>query len=130
MGLVALVELRGAARLRRFDAGAARILGFNQMALAALLIAYAVFRIYSVLTGPGEYAAYAASDPQLGQMLGPIEDLYRTIGLAVYATVIAVAVFFQGGMAVYYFSRAGHVRDYLRRTPAWVLAVQKAGSFV
>jgi hypothetical protein len=130
MGVIAFVELRAAGRLRRFDAGAARVLGFNQVALACLLVAYAVWRIYSVLTGPGEYAAYAASDPQLGQMLKPVEDLTRLISLAVYAAVVAVAVFFQGGMALYYFTRAKHVRDYLAQTPAWVIAVQQAGSFV
>ena len=130
MGAVAFVELRAAARLRRFEADAARVLGWNQVALACLLVGYALWRIHDVLTGPSPYAAHAASDPQLGRMLEPVENLTRLISLAVYGAVIAVAVFFQGGMSLYYFTRARHVREYLAQTPAWVIAVQKAGSFV
>jgi hypothetical protein len=128
MLLVAFVELRAANRLRRFESAAARTLGINQLALAALLFAYAVCGIYSVLTGPSPYAEAVASEPLLGDMLRPVEDLGRLISLLVYGVVIGVALFFQGGMAMYYFSRARHVRDYLTRTPAWIVAVQKAGN--
>ena len=128
MMVVAFVELGAANRLRRFEAAASKILGINQLALAVLLLAYAACGIYSVLASPSPYADAVASEPQLGPMLRPVEDLTRLISLSVYAVVVAVALFFQGGMAMYYFSRAALVRDYLTRTPAWVVAVQKAGN--
>ena len=127
MMVVAFVELRAANRLRRFEGAAAKALAINQLALAALLLAYAACGIYSALTGPSPYAEAVAAEPLLGDMVRPVEDLGRLISLLVYGVVIAVALFFQGGMAMYYFSRAAHVRDYLTRTPPWIVAVQKAG---
>ena len=84
----------------------------------------------SSTNGTGEYAALAASDPQLGQMLQPVEDLTRSITYAIYAGLIAVAVFAQGGLSLYYFTRGKYVRAYVAQTPEWVLAVQKAGQLV
>jgi hypothetical protein len=130
MAVIAFVEVRAANKLRGFEPGAARVLGLNQLALAGLLFAYAVFGIVSVLFGPSEYAAIVAQEPDVGKALGPIEDLTKTIAIAVYVVVILVAVFFQGGMALYYFGRAKVVRAYLAQTPAWVIAVQRAGRFV
>ena len=128
LGVIAFFELRGAAALRRLEPAAARSMGINQLALGALLIGYALWRIYRELTGPGQYAEYAAADPQLGQMLAPIENLTRVVALAANAGLIAVSVLAQGGLAAYYFSRVKHIHAYLAQTPAWVVAVQKSGS--
>src|SRR4051794_40425315 len=49
MGAVAYVELRSAGRLRRLDPNAARMLGFNQLALGAVLITYALWRTFAIL---------------------------------------------------------------------------------
>jgi hypothetical protein len=128
LGAVAFVELRGAGRIRQLQSDAARVLGFNQLALGALLIAYAAWQIYGQLTGTGEYAQIAASDPQLAQMLAPVEDLTRMIVVGVYGGLIVVSLAAQGGLALFYFTRAKHVRDYVRQTPAWIVNLQKAGS--
>jgi hypothetical protein len=130
LGVTASVELWSARRLRSLEAKATRVLGFNQLALAGILITYAAWRIYHEMNGTGEYAAIAGSDPQLGQMLAPVEDLTRLITLAIYGGLIAVAVFAQGGLALYYFTRGKYVRAYVAQTPEWVLAVQKAGSIL
>ena len=127
MAAVAAVELRAAARLRRFDARAAHTLALNQLALAATLILYALSQIHAELTGAGTFAAAAGSDPQLAQMLRPVEGLARLVTLFTYGGLIAVALLAQGGLALYYFRRRRHVIDYLARTPAWVIAVQRAG---
>lgn len=127
MGLVAAVELRNAGRLRLLQPQAARTLGLNQLALAAMLILYASWCIYAELTGPGAYASIKAADAQVATMLGPIEELTRLIVLAVYAGVIAVALLAQGGLAVFYFSRVKHIRAYLTQTPDWILQMQRAG---
>ena len=128
MGAVAFLELRGAARIRQLQPEAARVLGFNQLALGGLLIAYAAWQIFSHLTGTGEYAQLAASDPQLGQMLAPVEDLTRLIVVGVYAGVIVASLVAQGGLAMFYFSRVKHIRAYVRQTPEWIVNLQKAGS--
>jgi len=127
---VASVELWSARRLQRLEWKSTRVLGVNQLALAGVLIVYASWRIYHEMNGTGEYAAIAASNPDLGQMLGPVEDLTRMITLAIYGGMIAVAVFAQGGLAMYYFTREKYVRAYVAETPEWVIAVQKAGSIL
>jgi hypothetical protein len=124
---VAVVELRGAAALKRLRSAAARMLGFNQLALASMLICYALWRLYAETSGPSPYAAYTKSDPELAQMLGPIESLTRTIALYLYGAMIAVALFAQGGLAAYYFTRRQHIDAYLRQTPEWILAMQRSG---
>jgi hypothetical protein len=122
------VELRGAGRIRQLQSDAARVLGFNQLALGALLIAYGAWQIYGQLTGTGEYAQIAASDPQLAQMLAPVEDLTRMIVVGVYGGLIVVSLVAQGGLAMFYFTRGKYIRDYVRQTPAWIVNLQKAGS--
>ncbi len=117
MGAVAFVELRGAGRLRRLEAGAARTLGFNQVALG----------IVAQLTGPSPYQAIKSSDAQLAHMLQPIEDLSRMVMIGIYSAVIAIAFFAQGGLAIFYFSRERHVQCYVTQTPAWIVTMQRTG---
>ena len=127
LAVVSFVELRAAARLRRLEVGATDTLGKNQLALACVLVIYAVWRIYGVLTGPGVYAGVAGSNSDVAAALQPFEGIGRFISLTMYGALIAIAVFAQGGLALYYFSRGKYVRDYLAQTPAWVVAVQRAG---
>lgn len=130
MGAIAFLELRGAARIRQLQADAARVLGFNQLTLGALLVAYAAWQIVSHLTGTGQYAQIAASDPQLGEMLAPVEDLTRMIVVGVYSALIVGSLVAQGGLAMFYFSRTKHIRDYVRQTPEWIVALQKTGAMI
>src|SRR5205085_2018001 len=126
---IALVELRASGRLRRLDPDAPKVLALNQLALAGLLIAYALWRIYEETSGgQGAFADVQAGDPQVARMLRPYEDMGRQIALGVYGLLIAVAVFVQGGMAWYYFNRRKVLRNYLDRTPPWILAMQRAGA--
>ena len=127
MAVIAAMELRSAERLRRLQPQAARTLGLNQLALAAMLILYALWSIHAELTGEGAYASLKASDAQLAAMLGPVEELTRMVVLAVYGAVIAVAILAQGGLAVFYFSRVKHIQAYLTQTPEWILQMQRAG---
>ncbi|MGA2496131.1 MAG: hypothetical protein ABSH20_00230 [Tepidisphaeraceae bacterium] len=126
MGTVAFVELRAARQLRRLDPAAIRTLAFNQLALGALLILYALVSLYMQYTGPGIYADAAASDPALADALKPFESLSRTLSLAVYALVIVIAIFAQGGLSLFYFSRARHLRAYLAQTPPWIIHLHQA----
>jgi hypothetical protein len=130
LGIIATVELYGAARLRKLDPRITHVLGYNQVALGCLLAAYALWRIYQETTGAGAFADYAASTPDVAELLKPYEDVIRELSMWVYGGLIAVAVFAQGGLALYYFTRKKYVEAYLSQTPEWVVAVQKAGSLV
>jgi hypothetical protein len=124
---IAAVELWGAARLGRLDPSAPRMLGFNQIAVALLLTAYAAWSMYAVAYGPAATSTMSADERELATMLGPVDELSRQIQYVIYGIVILVAVFGQGSLALYYFSRARHVRAYLEQTPPWIIEMQKAG---
>jgi hypothetical protein len=127
MMAVAWIELRGAKAMQRLDSQAARTLGLNQLALAAIFILYSLWRIYSVSTGPGPYESIKAADAQMAHMLKPIEDLTRVVSLALYGVLILIAIFAQGGLALYYFSRVKQIESYVARTPEWIIKLQRAG---
>ena len=130
MIVIAWVELRGGARLRRLEPDAARVLGWNQVALGVMLLAYAGWRLLALRHGDGgitEALGAEAADPEVRQMLAPVAGLTRMILTWVYVSVAAIAVVGPGSMALYYFTRARHVRAYLARTPEWITAMQRAG---
>ena len=121
LGLVAYHEFKGRRMLKALDPTAPRVLGFNQVGFAIAIIAYAVWKLFGALTGEGYYAQAIAAEPMLADALAPIEDLMKSLELVVYGTLIVGTIFFQGGTAWYYFSRAKHVRAYVASTPRWVI---------
>lgn len=127
MVVVAFVELRSAARLKRLDLTATRTLGWNQIVLGASLMTYAVFRLIAVSGGESPYAAMIAQEPMLAETLGSVEALTRQIMMAVYVCVIFIAMVAQGGLALYYFASARPLRARIAATPAWILEMQRAG---
>lgn len=127
MMAIAFVEVRAAGRLVALDVNATRTLAYDQIVLATLLLAYGGWHTVAAMNGTGEYDAIANSDPQLKQMLEPIGGLAQLIMMCVYGTLMAVAVFGQGSMALYYFTRAKYVRAYTTQTPAWIIEMQRAG---
>lgn len=127
MAAIAVIEIRGADKLQRLDVTAPRTLAINQLALGSLLILYALAHLYAELTGPGIYDAIAATDPQLSQMLQPVQRLARTIALAAYSALILVAIAAQGGLALFYFTRQKLLAAYLRQTPPWITTLHRTG---
>ena len=118
---VAYVELAGRDRLRRMEPGVATRLGWNQLALAGLLIGYAAWGLYNALLGPDPLAATIAAAPETAELLAPYSGFARMISAAVYVGVALIAVFAQGGTAWYYFTREKYVRAYREQTPAWIV---------
>jgi hypothetical protein len=127
MGVVAFNEFKGASRLRRLDADATRMLALNQLFLGVLLLTYAVYSLFTVGRGDSEIAGYIRQSPELQPVLGGVEDLARLIGYLMYGTLAAVAVFVQGGTALYYRSRRRHIEAYVQQTPAWIQQALRAG---
>jgi hypothetical protein len=125
MCLTAHFEFRaGATRLRRLDPGALPALVRNQLVLGAMLFAYA---LWCLLT-PATLTQAVASAPELTSMMRPIEDLARTIHRIVYGVMMLVAVFAQGGTALFYRRRAKHFDTYVAQTPAWIADLQRGGN--
>jgi hypothetical protein len=125
MGVIASIELRGTKQLRRVDPQAARRLGFNQIALALLLILYAVWSLWSEWSGGGMIAVVSEVDPAAAELLKPMEGLAHLLSMMVYGSLIGVAMFAQGGMAWFYFTRIKHIQEYLEQTPAWIVQMQR-----
>jgi hypothetical protein len=130
MAVVSYFEFHGAGELKRLRLHAPRRLAMNQIAFGVLLFLYAAASLWTSLHAPSELLAQAGSDPELQQLLAPFEDLGRQIAVAVYGSMMAVAVVGPGLTAWYYASRAKHLQAYLRDTPPWLLELQRAGMSV
>ena len=128
MAVVAYNSFGGARRLRHYDIRAPRRLALNQMLFAAIIIAYCLWRIVAVTTGPGLLEQHPElADPQVQAMLTSTYGIDLTIlALVIYGAVICGTILAQGGAALYYFTRTRHVRTFREQTPPWVLEVLAA----
>jgi hypothetical protein len=124
---IACVELSTASRVKRLEPEAARQLGWNQIALGGLLLTYAVWNIYAAWFGPDPLTSTIAAAPETAELLAPYSSIARMISAAVYIGVALVAIFAQGGTALYYFTREKHIRAYREQTPAWIVEFQQGG---
>lgn len=109
--VLAWIEFRGRAGLRRLEPGGLRLLGWNQIALFVLLAAYCLRSIHVLRTRPPEELDTAAALAGL-----PFEAL---VGLLVvtYVAVIVVSLVVQGLFAAYYWSRGRLLREHLEEAP-------------
>lgn len=124
LAYIAYNEFQGRKRLLRFDPTAARLLGWNQIGFLALIVLYCLWMLYTGLTGAGPFSEELKTNPELADALGSldgIDQLYRHLVVAVYGSVIALSVVFQGLTALYYFTRRKYVEACRRETPTWVL---------
>ncbi|MCY2950747.1 MAG: hypothetical protein NTU53_02070, partial [Planctomycetota bacterium] len=126
MAGVSYVELSNAAKLRRTDPSALRRLAFNQFALAAMLILYALWSLHTQ-SDHKQLQSLIASEPAAAEMLTTLQPLVQRITVAIYASLIAVAILAQGGTALFYYTRTKYIQAYLAQTPPWILQLQKAG---
>lgn len=129
LALVAWNEFRGRRRLLEYDPAGVSILGWNQVGLLALISVYCLWAIYSNLWGSASIDAQLRANPQLSAAFGSLDgmsELVKPIVLAFYGTVIALTAIFQGGNALYYFTRRKYLETYVRETPAWVIDLQRA----
>jgi len=119
LAAIAYIELRGGAMLGRFEPGAARLLGYNQMLLAVVIIAYAAWSLLMALRSPMlAQLRGATGDPQMEEMVGQIAT-WTTYGL--YGCIAFAGLIGPPMTALYYFSRARLVRAMLAETPPWAI---------
>lgn len=128
VALVAMNELRGRRQILDFEPRGATLLGWNQLGLLAMIAAYSVWTMRTSLAETGEVAAQLRSYAELDAVLGSaggFESLYRQIVVYLYTGVIGLSALFQGGTALYYFSRRRKIDDFVAETPAWVRDVER-----
>lgn len=121
LAVVAWLELRGSRGLRMFDLAAPHRLGWNQIAMSAMIVAYGCWGILIALTGASPYEAHLASGGPVAEALAPIDRLQRVATVLFYAAVIAFSMLTQGGLSAYYFTRRRHIAAYLSSTPPWIV---------
>lgn len=117
-------ELQGGAMLRRLDARGAARLGWNQIVLGVVLVAYAAWSLATTLRSPalaavGGTTGDAGIDAMVTQMTG-------VLAYSLYGTLCAAGVVVPGLTAWYYFTRERVVREVLAGTPEWVVEAMRA----
>jgi len=126
--LIAHIELKAGKGLRRFDLNAPQRLGFNQLGLWAVLTLYSGWSIAQALLAPGPYESYLAAGGDLANTIKPIARLNMIVTVAIYAALIVCSAIAQGGAALYYFTRRGHMHQFLSRTPPWIVQMLRAAA--
>ena len=114
---VAWNEKRGRDRLRALDPEGATILGWNQVALAAVVTAYCLVAIVRAHVAP------SASMQELEDAAGFSADLVAQITTLVYGAVIVGVVASQAFLARWHFRRRAMVEAFRQKTPPWVVEV-------
>ncbi len=128
LGAVAYHEFKGRKLLRALDLRAPKLLGLNQIALGAVIVAYCAWSLIAELAGPGTYAQTIQEHPELADVLGETDGLVRLIVVLVYGSVIALTIPYQALMAWYYLSRTKHIQTYISQTPQWVTDLERAAA--
>ena len=124
LGAIAAVELWGAQSLRKLDVNAPKRLGINQLALAAAITLWALWGTYSELSHHATASEISQYAPELDANFG---QMATQISVIVYLGIIAATILFQGGMALYYFTRRRVLAEYVEQTPPWIIEMQKNG---
>ncbi|MHC5210361.1 MAG: hypothetical protein ACYTG2_06565 [Planctomycetota bacterium] len=117
---VGILERRGAASLRHADPAAPGLLARNELVLMGAIVLYATLRL-TILRDDS-----AALEQQLGDTsaLGiDVGELMESMNTMVFATVAAVALLYQGGMARYFLLRRPMLDEYVSTCPDWAREV-------
>lgn len=128
LALLGGFEIYNAGRLKKLDETALPRLAWNQLALGGLLFIYASWRMYVSSHQPSITASLGEEGAELEAAgFGHVLDSARLIMIAVYGCLMAVAVFGQGSMVLYYLTRRKHLKAYLAETQPWITQMQRAG---
>lgn len=123
-------ELSLRRRLMRLETSTPRKLAVNQLVLGGCLIAYAIFKLAQP-AGESVLASSIGSDPSLQSMpeianqLDGIAQLERVLIAGIYAIMMLVAFFVQGGTAIYYICKTRALRRLHQRSPEWCIRVYR-----
>ena len=132
MGVVALVELVGRRRLKRFEPSSLKLLARNQFGFMLFLASYSIWMIYSRLTGPNPVAGltFGSEFGDLASVLPSIETMYVIGNVIVFGGLLMLSVAFQGANALYYLKSQKLLANFVSDTPAWITALLKDGKLI
>lgn len=125
LGAIAWNEFRGRKMLQQFNPRGPAVLGWNQLALLGLIVAYAAWMMGTALLKANPYDEAMQREPMMKDMLGDFGHWFRMLTVAVYGGAIVGSLLFQGLNSLYYFTRGRILRGYLADTPAWVVQLQR-----
>lgn len=125
LGAIAWNEFRGRTLLMQLEPRAPRVLGWNQLTLLGLIVAYAAFMLIKTMVAGDPELAKLGREPGVSDMIGDFRALEKLIAELLYGSLIVGTLVFQGLNALYYFTRAKLLRAYLAETPAWVVDLQR-----
>lgn len=123
LGIVAAIELRGASQIKAMNVNAPRMLAYNQLALAAVIVAYAGWSLWNATHTSPLASVGSTGDPDMDDM---INGLNRTVSYGVYGLIALAGLLGPGLTALYYASRTKLIRAFLSSTPPWVVETLRA----
>lgn len=114
--------------LKTLDLRAPKKLAINQLFLGCALITYAVFMLMSAPAQTMIESAMQAdpvmqSTPELAGMMDDLVVFEQLATAMIYVSMIFIAIFFQGGTALYYFFKGSKLKKMHKETPKWVIRV-------
>jgi hypothetical protein len=125
---IGVMEFLGYRRLRKADPAAPKALAVNQLAFLGLIVVYCLGQMVGFSVDDAKAAALSPEvRAQLNAMPSMAEGIDRMIErwaplltYGFYSLVIVLSVAFQGGMALYYYTRRRHVEAFNQKTPPWI----------
>lgn len=116
---IAWNELRGGRLLRQLDRRGPRVLGWNQLALGVVIVAYSAWTLVaSLTTSPLASFGGSTGDASVDAL---VTELATLVSISLYSTMIVVGVVVPGLTAWYYFSRAASLKSLHAIAPGWVV---------
>jgi hypothetical protein len=122
---IGVIEIIGAAQLKRLAPRGIRTLTFNQLTFATLILFYALWNLHTEMAHPVGGVTDAEAQA-LGQIDPSVLSITHEMMLLVYSSFILAAIF-EAAMAAYFHSRGPLLQQYLAETPEWIISMQKAG---
>ena len=120
LAAVAWNEFRGARMLRSLDPEGGRVLGWNQLILAAVIGVYCAFAGARARTAPD------ASLVELETLMGYSPELIAQLTGALYGAVAVLVGIVQIFLARWHFGAARRVEAFRGETPAWILELVRS----
>lgn len=126
--VVAYNEFKGRTLIRKLDASAGKLLGWNQVGFLTLICVYCLWQLVLGIFSPNPLEAEIKKHPELGQLIGSPDQLmwiYDAVMIGTYALVITLTAVFQGYNAYYYFSRGKKLAAHIEQTEPWIVDLQR-----
>lgn len=113
---VGIAQLRATKQLRGADPAAPRAMARNELVLMGGIAVYALLKLTLLRETGEDLQAQVGDTSALGISF---TELTQSLNTLVYATVLAVTVIYQGGLALYFLRRRSMLERYLAESPEW-----------